>query len=67
MDGPTVNGVNEEEQRWEDTALWGPWRGDRDVVEDVVDQHPLCPFGQEVCNLLDQLVVQVEAGGEFLC
>ena len=61
MGGPSVISVKGEEQRWEDTALRGACRGDRDVREYVIDQHPLWSAGQKVCNPEDQLVVQVEA------
>ena len=67
MCGPAVIDVKDEEQRWEDAALRKAWRSDRDIGEGVIDQHPLWSVGEEVCNGQDQLVVLVEAGGEFLC
>ena len=67
MGGPAVVGVEDEGQRWEDTALSGACIGDLDIGEGVIDQQPQSPVGQEVCNSKDQLVRQVEAGGVFLC
>ena len=45
----------DEELRWEDAAPRGASRGDRDVGEGVIDQHPLLTVGQEVCNPKGQL------------
>ena len=37
MGGPAVIGVKDEEQRREEAALSGAWRGNQDVREGVID------------------------------